>query len=260
MITSLSNSKVQRVRALQAHAKERREAQAFVVEGVRLAEEALKSSWPAELVFYTDKLSERGRAIIGAYGRRGIEIEIVSPQVMRSISDTETPQGILVVLHRQELVYSTTLDFVFIPDGVRDPGNLGSMLRTAAAAGVQLVFLPPGTVDAYSPKVVRSAMGAHFRLPMLEAGWQEIKSRLDRHRLEGYLAAAEGGMRYDQADLRHPLALIIGGEASGASPEADGLARHRVHIPMPGGGESLNAATAAAILFFEVLRQRGSQH
>jgi len=102
-------------------------------------------------------------------------------------------------------------------------------------------------------------MGAHFRLPILEIGWQEIKNRLDTNGLDVYLAATEGGTRYDQANLRYPLALIIGGEASGASPEAERLAGGRLHIPMPGGGESLNAAAAAAILLFEIVRQRGSQ-
>ena len=258
MITSLSNPKVQRVRALQAHAKDRREAQAFVVEGVRLAEEALNSNWPAELVLYTDELSERGRGIVESYRARGAETESVTPQVMRSISDTETPQGILALLRRQELTLATNLEFVFIPDGVRDPGNLGSMLRTAAAAGVQAVFLPPGTVDAYAPKVVRAAMGAHFRLPILEINWQEIKTKLESGGLEIYLAAPKGGIRYNQTNLCHPLALIIGGEASGSSPEADRLAGGRLHIPMAGGSESLNAAAAAAILLFEIVRQRGS--
>jgi len=259
MITSLSNPKVQRVRALQANAKDRREEQAFIIEGVRLAEEALNSNWPAELVLYTEELSERGRAITETFRMRGKEIESVSSKVMRSISDTETPQGILVLLHRRELILATSLDFVLIPDGVRDPGNLGSMLRTAAAAGVQAVFLPPGTVDAYSPKVVRAAMGAHFRLPILEISWQEVKTRLVTDSLDIYLAAMEGGIRYDQADLRHPLALIIGGEASGASPDAERLVGARLHIPMPGGSESLNAAAAAAIILFEIVRQRGSQ-
>lgn len=259
MITSLSNPKIQRVRALQRNPKDRRDAQAFVVEGVRLAEEALNANWPVELVFFTEILDERGRAVVEALRGQGRDVESVTPQVMRSISDTKTPQGILLVLHRQPKNPPVKLDFVFISDGVRDPGNLGSMLRTAAAASVQAVFLPPGTVDAYSPKVVRAAMGAHFRLPIVEITWLEIKTRLEEGGLRVYLAATKGDTRYDLADLRGPLALIISSEASGASPDAETLVDERLQIPMPGGAESLNAAAAAAIILFEVVRQRGSQ-
>lgn len=259
MITSLSNPKIQRVRTLLAHPKDRREAQAFVVEGVRLAEEAQNANWPVELLLYTEDLVERGRAVVEAIRERGAEIDSVSPQVMRSISDTETPQGILVVLRKQTHVLAEQLDFIFIPDGVRDPGNLGGMLRTAAAAGVQAVFLPPGTVDAYSPKVLRAGMGAHFRLPILELGWQEIKTRLEDKGLQIYLADNNSGERYDQADLRCPLALVVGSEASGASLDAERLAELRLQIPMSGTVESLNAAAAAAVLLFEVVRQRGNQ-
>lgn len=259
MISSLSNPKIQRVRALQSHAKHRRDAQEFVVEGVRLAEEALDAKWPIELVLFTEDLNERGRRVVEAMQGGGIEVECISPQVMRSISDTDTPQGILIILHKQATGLAEILDFAFIPDGVRDPGNLGSMLRTAAAAGVQAVFLPPGTVDVYSPKVVRAAMGAHFRLSIHELDWQEIGAKLEESDLRVYLAVAHSGEAYDRADLRSPLALIIGGEASGVSPEAVRLAEARLQIPMSGGVESLNAAAAAAILLFEVVRQRGYQ-
>ena len=259
MITSLSNPKIQRVRALLAHTKDRREAQAFVVEGVRLAEEAQTANWPIELLVFTEELVERGRAVVEAIRERGAEIDSVTPQVMRSISDTETPQGILVVLRKQTLTLAEQLDFVFIPDGARDPGNLGSMLRSAAAAGVQAVFLPPGTVDAYSPKVLRAGMGAHFRLPILELGWQEIRTRLEDKGLQIYLAVNQSGERYDQADLRGALALIVGSEASGTSLDAERLAKARLQIPMAGAVESLNAAAAAAVMLFEVVRQRGNQ-
>jgi RNA methyltransferase, TrmH family len=259
MITSLSNPKIQRVRALLAHTKDRREAQAFVVEGVRLAEEAQNANLPVELLLFTEDLVERGRAVVEAMRERGAEIDTVSPQVMRSISDTETPQGILVILRKPTQIPAEQLDFVFIPDEVRDPGNLGSMLRSAAAAGVQAVFLPPGTVDAYSPKVLRAGMGAHFRLPIIELSWQEIKTRVEDNDLQIYLAVNQSGKRYDQADLRCPLALIIGGEANGASLDAERQAEARLQIPMAGSVESLNAAAAAAILLFEVVRQRGNQ-
>jgi RNA methyltransferase, TrmH family len=258
MITSKDNPKIKQVRALQADSKTRREAGAFVVEGVRLVEEALASGWPARWVIYTDGLDPRGQAVVTGYTQQGAQGEQVTSQVMRSVSDTESPQGILAVLEARALLLSAVQNFIFIPDGVRDPGNLGTMLRTAGAAGVQSVLLPPCSVDPYSPKVLRAAMGAHFRLPLHSVEWDEIERIIKRAGLMVYLADSGGGEAYTRIDWRAPLALIVGGEAAGAGPEARALAAQKVFIPMPGGGESLNVATAAAILLFEAVRQRTS--
>jgi TrmH family RNA methyltransferase len=258
MITSTKNPKIQWVRSLQSRAQVRRAEGAFVVEGVRLVEEALAAGWEARLLLHTEALNERGAAVLAGFAARGAQIEPVAEHVLRAASDTESPQGILAVLPLRALPLPEDLDFVFIPDGVRDPGNLGSMLRTAAAAGTQAVFLPIGTADPYAPKVVRAAMGAHFRLPIAILAWEEIEARLRSAALRVYLAAAGEGVPYFQAEFRDPLALIVGGEAEGAGQAARNLAPARVHIPMPGGGESLNAAAAAAILLFEAARQRNS--
>ena len=256
MITSVQNPKVHWVRGLQARSRARRSDQAFVIEGVRLVEEALAAGWIPELVFYTEALNERGQALVEEIQGRGVQVELVSDNVMQAASDTQTPQGILAVQRMISQPVPERFDFVFIPDGVRDPGNLGTILRTCAAAGVDAVFLPPGTVDPYSPKVVRSGMGAHFRLPFSSISWEDIISQLEPSGLRVYLAAAGEGQVYTQADFRLPLALIVGGEAEGAGEVAGKLAGERVHIPMPGGMESLNAAIAGGVLLFEVVRQR----
>jgi TrmH family RNA methyltransferase len=254
MITSTANPKVKWVRLLQAQGHERRAAGVFIVEGVRLAEEALAAGWEAQLVLFTQDLTERGRLVLDGFAARGAPLEQVSPEVLRAASDTETPQGLLAVLSQRLLPLPEALDFVFIPDRVRDPGNLGTMLRTAAAAGVQAVFCPPETVDAFAPKVLRAGMGAHFRLPIHNLDWDALARRLAP--LQVFLAAMEEGPAYNQVDFRIPLALIVGGEAEGAGLQARRLAHASVNIPMPGGGESLNAAVAAGILLFEVVRQR----
>lgn len=259
MITSSKNPKVQWVRALQSRARERRDSSAFVVEGVRLAEEALAANWEAQLVFTSTGLNERGLKAAEGLRAGGARLEQVDEAVMRAASDTQTPQGILVVLSMQPLAIPAEADFVFIPDGVRDPGNLGTILRTAAAAGADGVWLPPGTVDAFSPKVVRAGMGAHFRLPLIPADWEQMRAEIAARGLNVFLAAAEAGTVYTQADFTQPLALIVGGEAHGAGQSAESLSDRRVHIPMPGGVESLNAGVAAAILLFEVVRQRTSK-
>jgi RNA methyltransferase, TrmH family len=256
MITSTANPKVKWVRQLQANSRERRLAGVFVVEGVRLVEEALAAGWEAQLVLYTADLSERGRQVMEGYTAFGAPIEQVSPEVLHAASDTETPQGLLAVLSQRLLPLPATPDLLFIPDQVRDPGNLGTMLRTALAAGVGAVLCPPETVDAFSPKVLRAGMGAHFRLPVHTLGWEAISAHLES--LQVYLAEASEGLSYNTADFRLPLALVVGGEAEGTSPQARRLANHSVHIPMPGAVESLNAAVAAGILLFEVLRQRST--
>lgn len=258
MITSIHNPKIQAVRKLQTQAKKRREEQAFVIEGMRLAEESLHAGWAAQQIFYTSQLDERGSAVVDGFSARSVPAEQVTEAVMKAVSETETPQGLLVVLALQTLPLPPAPDFVLILDGVRDPGNLGTVLRSAAAAGVQVVLLAPGCTDAWAPKVLRAGMGAHFRLPIQSLGWQEIKPILKRPspRMRVYLADSAAGIPYTNADFRSPLALIIGGEAAGAGSESVSLADTKVHIPMPGGSESLNAGIAASILLFEAVRQR----
>lgn len=256
MITSPSNSKIQFVRALQSRSRNRRKEGAFVIEGVRLAEEALNVGWQAQLVLYTRNLDDRGQDVVNGFVRDGVEAALVDERVMQAASDTVTPQGILAVLALRTLPLPELIDFVFIADAVRDPGNLGTMLRTAAAAGVQALLLPSGVVDPFSPKVVRAAMGAHFRIPILSDTWDEIRDFLKAHALRVFLAAARAGEVYTEVDFGLPTALIVGGEAEGAGTVAQELASEQIHIPMPGKIESLNAAMAAAILMFEVVRQR----
>jgi len=261
MITSIHNSRVQEVRKLQAQAKKRREEQVFVVEGVRLSEEALKAGWEAKLVLYTDQLDARGMALVEQFEMSRVPAEQVTPAVMKALSETETPQGLLVVLNLNLIPMPTSLHFLLILDGLRDPGNLGTILRTAAAAGVQVVLLAPGCADAWSPKVLRAGMGAHFRMPIQALRWEEIRQlvKSSPKPIKVYLADSAAGLPYTDVDFRSPLALIVGGEASGAGFESALLANSKVHIPMPGGSESLNAAIAASIILFEVLRQRGTK-
>lgn len=256
MITSNQNPKVKLARSLLRQTQARRAQGAFVLEGVRLAEEALNARCPAQFVLYSPDLSERGKTVVEGFAAQGVPTEAVAEKVFLTISDTQTPQGILVVLPHFQMPLPTSLDFVLILDVIQDPGNLGTILRTAAAAGVQAVFLTPGTVDPFSPKVVRAAMGAHFRLPIHSLSWEEIEAHISKHSLRTYLASPYADTPYTKVDLRSPLALIIGSEAEGAGDRAKSLAHIHIHIPMPGAIESLNASVAAAILMFEVVRQR----
>jgi TrmH family RNA methyltransferase len=227
------------------------------VEGVRLCEEALRAGITPALLFYTPEVAAEGRVmrLLEAFAdvaKRGM---IVSEEVMRAISDTQTPQGLLAVVPISDKPPKEGL--LLIVDQLRDPGNLGTILRSAWAAGVGQVVTIKGTVDIYSPKVVRGAMGAHFHLSLApDKGWKEIEPLLEER--QALLADARGEVAYHEVDWTLPSALIIGGEAEGASEEAKRLAQKRVYIPMPGGAESLNAAVAASIILFEAARQHRS--
>lgn len=253
MITSNQNSKIKLIRALLGRAKERREAGAFVAEGVRLVEEAVISNWRFRFALYDETLSERGRLQVERLRSQGVDVEEVSASVMKSISETEAPQGILAVLEATQLPIPQSSNFILIPDQIRDPGNLGTLLRSAAASGVQAVLIPPETTDAFAPKVLRSGMGAHFRLPIHSMSWEEIGKSVAG--LQVFVADMDGQSCWD-TDLSKPIVLIVGNEAEGASESAQKLANGKISIPMSGETESLNAGVAGSVLMFEVMRQR----
>jgi len=256
VISSSSNSKIQRIRGLINHRQDREQQHAFVVEGVRLVEEALISGWTPELVCFTSHLSNRGRQAVEGFRKTDAEVVEIEPHVMDQVTGTETPQGLLAVFQMRALPTPVTPNFFLIADNLRDPGNLGTLLRSAAAAGVQGVLLSPGTTDPFSPKVLRAGMGAHFRMPVWQRSWQEIQVFCKANNLSVLLAEADNGAACWDLDLKVPLALMVGSEAEGASQPARTITTQSITIPMPGRSESLNAATAASILLFEVVRQR----
>ncbi len=255
MLTSLTNDKVKFVRSL-AERKHRVKAQRFVIEGARLIDDALEANLTPDWIFCAQQLPSRAQETLGRLNKRGVEIITVSDAVLKACGETETPQGLIAVLPFPQLTAPLNPKVILIADSLRDPGNLGTLLRSAAAADVDAALLSPETVDAYNPKVVRGAMGAHFRLPIVEAVWAEIADRVVG--MNVYLAAADGELTYTEADWTRPSALIVGSEASGASKDAAQLATKRIAIPLSREVESLNAAVAASVILFEAKRQRMS--
>lgn len=256
LITSLGNERVRFVKSLYKTAIRRKE-KLFVVEGVRLVEEALAASVRPELALVApDQLAAtpRGAALLERLA--AFPILRVSESVLRSLSDTVTPQGVIAVLPLPVPPPRPTLGAVaLILDRVRDPGNAGTLLRSADASGVTRTVAFVDSVDAFAPKVVRAAMGAHFRLTILEdAHWPALLPRLGPR--PRYLAVSAGGLIYDQVNWTKESALIIGGEAEGAGSEAEALATERITIPMRGPAESLNAAMAGTIILFQAASQR----
>lgn len=255
MITSTGNEKVKYVRSLYRRRVRYRERR-FVIEGVRLVEEAFRAGIVPALLFYNEGVNAipGGRELLVEIQKGGSPASAVSEKVMKAMADTVSPQGVLAVVPFVELAPPPSPSLGLVVDRLRDPGNLGSILRSANAARVEQVILAPKTVDSYNPKVVRGAMGAHFRLPIVALSWPEIAEALAGVQI--LLADVRAKRAYYEVDWTRPSALIIGGEAHGASREARELAAATIAIPMHGGAESLNAAVAASVILFEAARQR----
>ncbi len=255
MITSTKNPRVKLIHRLQNDRMAREKEGVFVIEGTRLINEAIAAQARFQMAFHTDHLDVRGRGLIHNMQRLGAEIFPVSDEVMSACSDTVAPQGILAVLPIPEHPIPSSINLALILDRITDPGNLGTILRTALATGVDAVLLTEGTVDAYNPKVVRSAMGAHLHLSIATSSVAGIPRQLAG--MELYLADIRAQRSYFEVDWREPAGLIIGSEASGVQPDIEEIAAHGVRVPMPGKTESLNAAVTTAVILYEILRQRG---
>ncbi|KLU61821.1 23S rRNA (guanosine-2'-O-)-methyltransferase RlmB [Peptococcaceae bacterium CEB3] len=261
MITSMQNPLVKHVVALQQK-KRRDEALEFVAEGWRSAGEALtRGARVKQVIYCPEEVDARGGSLLESFRRRGVPLEEVEARVLRKMSATEEPQGVLLLAEqaqfsRQDLRRSPE-GLLLVVDGIQDPGNLGTMIRTALAAGVSRFCLTRGTVDIYNPKVVRGTMGALFStvfLRGLEAG--EVLALCREESLPVVVADVEGRSLYSGAKIPWPSALVVGNEGAGPARVFKERAYARVAIPMAGGVESLNVAMAAGIMLFEIVRQR----
>jgi TrmH family RNA methyltransferase len=259
-IKSRSNLFVRRLRGLVRNGKEQG---LLVVEGVRLCEEALSAGLPVVEAAVTPELAktERGRRLVEELAYREVTIRWLEPSVMESLSEVETSQGVLLLARRPDiraLPLSGERPLVLVAAGVQDPGNLGSLLRMAEAAGVTSVFVGSGSADPFSPKALRGAMGSTFRIPVAFRNAATEVIALRRAGIDVW-AAAGGGKPYDAVDWRKPAALVVGNEGAGI-PDAivracDGI----ISVPMVGRVESLNVAVAASVILFEAARQRRSR-
>lgn len=227
-----------------------------MIEGQRLVAEALSSGHVPDFAFVCPEAASATPVMELAQElrARGVSVYEIGADLLALAARTVHPQGILAVVEIPNLEPPAAPDLVLVADGIRDPGNLGTMLRTALATGTQVVMLSPGTVDPTNDKVVRAAMGAHFRLPIVVARdnlsiWAALRN------LDVFVADARAQMAYDAIDWRQPAALVIGSEPSGPSAQAYEHGQP-IAIPMANGVESLNAAVAAAVVLFEAARQR----
>jgi len=258
-ITSRQNQFLQLAKSLRQK-KYRQQQDRFLAEGVRTLEELLASPLEVDFVLYCPELlpAERGQELLAALAGRGIRHWPVAAPIFRDLSDTESPQGIAAVVKTPAWRLADLTQkggMLLILDGVQDPGNLGTMLRTAWAAAAGGVAAVNGAVDYFNPKTVRASMGAVFQLPLLKSSRERLLPQL---RAQGYrilVADLTGQIRYDQALASGRVAWVMGSEAAGPDPAWLEEADQVVKIPLPGGAESLNVAVAAGILLYETLRQ-----
>ncbi len=255
-IESPHNQLVKRLNGLKLR-KNREKEKVFVAEGLRFVSEIPKD-FPVEYYVVSNSFAENHDL---ALWEKTNDVYIVPDTLFASVSETETPQGILAVCQQKKTDFDLLAEqkngFYLLAEEINDPGNLGTILRTASACGVDAVFLSKGSVDLYHPKVLRATMGAVFHLPIFQnVDIKKTASLLRSHGIPLYGAHLLGRQYPYSLNLRRACAFMIGNEARGLSEEAASLCDSYVKIPMPGKAESLNAAVAAAVLLYEVVRQR----
>lgn len=256
MITSTSNPQVKRLLQLQKKSKARNEEGVFVVEGLRMfaevPHERVEKVYASE-TFYNKKKQD--------FNWEQFSLEILSDNVFKHVSDTQTPQGVLCVVKQKKYDVETLLDrenpHFMVLDNLQDPGNLGTIVRTAEGAGVDAVFMSKDCVDIYNPKTIRSTMGSIYRVPTIYIEDTIKLLELFKERaIKSCAAHLDGKNTYDKEDYRTGTAILIGNEGNGLRDEVSEKADIWVRIPMEGKVESLNAAIAASVFMFEVARQR----
>ena len=250
MITSTSNKKVKDVILLTRKAPLRKEKGLFVVEGIKMFREVpdddLEEVYASESFYNTCPADIKVRL-------RSVRHEIVTDAVYQYMSDTKTPQGIMAIVRMKRYTELSGTAFLIL-DRIQDPGNMGTIMRTAEAAGIDGVLMNNETVDIYNPKVVRSTMGSIFRVPFMYTG--DLQGDIRKLGAVVYAAHLKGERSYDEEDYSGPTAFIIGNESAGISDEIAACADKLIRIPMKGKVESLNAGVAASVLMFELARQR----
>ncbi len=256
MITSNNNAQVKRLLQLQKKSKARNEEKVFLVEGLRMFSEVPAER--VEKVYISESLYNKKKQELNL---EKFSVEIMSDSVFQYVSDTKTPQGILCIVEQKKYDIEEFLNIenphFMVLDNLQDPGNLGTIVRTAEGAGVDAVFLSKESVDIYNPKTIRSTMGSIYRMPVIYVeNLLELLNIFKQRGIKSYAAHLEGKNSYDKEDYQSGTAILIGNEGNGLRDEVAENADVWVQIPMQGKVESLNAAIAASILMFEVYRQR----
>lgn len=262
-IASKQNERIKQIRKLYTR-KFRKSEGLFVAEGIRLVEELVKTLM-VEQVFFAESfiVNPRGQALLKTVHKAGIPSFSCTEEVFSHVCDTKNAQGVLAVVRKPEPCLDWShqgnrpQDFILIVDQVQDPGNLGTILRTAVAAGVTGIWIIGSTVDVFSPKVIRSSMGSIFHLPYVTLTTQECLTKCQELGLKLIATDVHGGVEhYNCSLLVDAMALVVGNEGNGVSPLLLEHSDQRIYIPLANDVESLNVAVATAVLLYETVRQR----
>jgi len=251
-ISSAMNPQLKQLRALSRHGQP--DEGKFVLEGSRLVQAAMNAHCQLEQVYAAESFIDKHPDVVASWHHAGLELWQVDDKVFCTLGETITPQGVIALAIRPMASMDTVRNTkrLLLLDNLRDPGNLGTILRTAQATAVQSVLLSPGCVDAFAPKVVRAGMGAHFGLNILKADWDVLSDCCQEKNC--LLADSHGAVLYWDVNWSDPIVLVISNEASGPSAQARALAGSTVRLPMAEGAESLNAAVAAGVLMYEMFK------
>lgn len=252
LIQSRDNAFFKQLKRLAESGRERRKAGQTLLDGVHLVEAYEKAIGPLETLVVAESALAGGEVATYVAGR---EIVVLADTLMRDLGLVDTPSGLLAVvaIPKANATVGLEQDAILL-DGVQDPGNVGTLLRTAAAAGVRQALLSPGCAAAWSPKVVRAGQGAHFVLSIHEGA--DLAAFMTNYQGTSAVTCLVGAESLYAARLEGPIAWVFGAEGKGVSPELTAAADMRLCIPMPGVMESLNVAAAAAICLFELVRRR----
>ncbi|MVP01798.1 TrmH family RNA methyltransferase [Paenibacillus lutrae] len=258
-LASVQNSRVKEWAQL-LDRKGRQKTGMYLIEGHHLVEEAVRAGAAVRTIVYEADKGLPPKLAAGA-ADAGIETVSVTRAIMERCTDTETPQGVFAVVDKpaapaEALLAEGGAGLVVAVDGVQDPGNLGTIIRSADAVGAAAVVLGRGTVDLYNPKTIRSTMGSLFHLPIVEADLQELLPAAREAGRQIVVTSLQAQSSCYELDLTRPTWLVVGNEGRGVSDAAAAHATHRVIIPMQGQAESLNVAMATTVLLFEASRQR----
>ncbi|HEY9063213.1 MAG TPA: RNA methyltransferase [Pseudobacteroides sp.] len=263
IITSNQNSLIKEIKSLEIR-KNREDKGLFIAEGLRFVEEAIKENALIDKIVVSSTFLENKSSlnIMDEIHSMGLSYFVASDKVFKEISDTQSPQGILAIIRKKDAALWDVIkgsDKIVMLESLQDPGNMGTIIRTADAAGMTGVILSKGCVDVYNRKVLRSTMGSIFHLPIHQS--PNFISTINLIKAKGikvYAAHLDGTINYYGMDECQNAAIIIGNEANGISDEAAKAADCLVKIPMPGKAESLNASVAAGILMYEIVRKSGT--
>lgn len=256
-ITAKDNPRIKLVKSLRS-SHGRKKSGLYFIEGSKLIQEAVMAGERIEFVLYsTDFTDEHVMVLLSA---NDIPSFAVSPAVFDDIADTVTPQGILAVLRQKQVdwhdVVSMDRFLLLMLDAVQDPGNVGTMIRTADAMGFTAILAGEGSVDQYNPKVLRAAMGSSFHLPVYgDVPLENVMQSLEQKGASVLAAVPRGGISLDAVPVTDKMAIIIGNEARGISQRLVDKVSCAVSISMPGHAESLNASVAAGIMMYELSRR-----